>query len=85
MQTSKDDGSILYELRVDITKNKYGWYQDTIYVTFTAPSNADRILENDIVNIFGEVIGEYSYTSILGSQVNLPLVNAEYLTIRKKK
>lgn len=85
MQTNQNDGSILYELRVDITKNKYGWYEDTIYVTFTAPSNADRILENDIINIYGEVLGEYSYTAVLGNQVTLPLVKAEYLTIKKKK
>ena len=85
MQTNQADGTILYELRVDITKTKSGWYTDTIYVTFTAPGTSDRILENDIVNIYGEVQGEYSYTAILGNQVNLPLVNAKYLSIKKKK
>ena len=76
----KAGSTIRYDLRVDITKTRYG-YTDTIYVTYTGPTSEDRILEDDIITIYGVVKGEYTYETIFGSKVTLPLVNAKYITI----
>lgn len=68
-------------LRVNITKDEYGWYEDTIYVTYVQEEGADKILEDDIITIWGTAEGEYSYTSIMGASITVPYVSAEYLEI----
>lgn len=71
-------------LRVNITKGKYGMWEDTIWVDYKyTNSNESKILEDDIINIYGEIQGQKSYTSILGSQVTLPQINAKYISIVK--
>ena len=68
-------------LRVDITKDEYGWYEDTIYVTYVPEEGEDKILEDDIITIWGTSKGEYSYTSIVGASITIPYVSAEYIEI----
>lgn len=71
-------------LRVNITKGEYGMWEDTIWVDYKyTNSNESKILEDDIINIYGEMQGQKSYTSILGSQVTLPQINAKYISIVK--
>lgn len=71
------------ELRVNITKEEYGYYTDTIYVTYVPKAGEDKILEDDIVTIWGIAEGDYSYTSIMGSKVTLPKIDAKYIEINK--
>ncbi|MGN0338677.1 MAG: hypothetical protein ACI4EE_14380 [Lachnospiraceae bacterium] len=68
------------EMRVDITKTGYG-YKDTIYVTYTRKSGEDRILDDDIITIWGWLEGTKTYTSVIGNPVTLPYVEAQYLRI----
>jgi hypothetical protein len=68
------------ELRVNITKTRWG-YTDTIYVSYTRKSDESRILEDDIVTLWGWSGGTISYTAVLGQTVTLPYVLAAYLTI----
>lgn len=75
-----DDKSL--ELRVNVTKDKYGYWGDTIYVTYTLASGADRILEDDIITIYGECLGSETYTSVLGSSVTLPSIAAQYIELK---
>lgn len=78
-------GSTYCDLRINVTKSElfegeYYW-EDTIYATVTIPDGADRILEEDIITIWGTCEGNYTYTSILGSSVSLPKIDIEYFTI----
>ncbi len=57
-----------YELRVAITPSDYG-YDDPVYIEYTGPV---RLLEDDIVEIVGNVKGLRSYRSVLGGQVTIP-------------
>lgn len=69
-------------LRVNVTKGEYGIWEDTIWVDYKyANSNENKILEDDIITIYGEIQGQKSYTSILGSQVTLPQISANYIDI----
>lgn len=70
-----------YQLRVNITKGKYDIYTDTIYVMYFANEGEPRLLEDDIVTIYGVNSGTYSYESVLGATVTLPYVSAEYIEI----
>ncbi|MBU2009037.1 MAG: hypothetical protein KJ624_04245 [Chloroflexi bacterium] len=62
-------------IRMNITKATYGW-DDTIYVTYDGITLA---VEDDIVQIWGEVQGAYTYESIAGWKVTLPWVKAKYV------
>lgn len=69
-------------LRVNVTKGEYGIWEDTIWVDYQyTDSNESKILEDDIITIYGEIQGQKSYTSILGSQVTLPQISANYIDI----
>lgn len=69
-------------LRINVTKDEYGLWQDTIWIDYKyADSNESKILENDIVTIYGEIQGQKSYTSILGAQITIPQVQASYIDI----
>lgn len=70
-------------LRVNITKESYGYYKDTIYVTYINEAGADKILEDDIITIWGGALGDYKYTSILGAEITLPWIEAEYIELEK--
>lgn len=69
-------------LRVDITLSKYGYYSDTIYVVYNKTNKSNgRILEDDIVTMYGVMDGMESYTSILNSEINLPKFEAYHIEI----
>ena len=78
-------GTNSVDLRVNITKNgRYStYYTDTIYVIYNTKTGEDKILEDDIITIYGTSMGDYSYTSTIGSKVTLPLISAKYISIEK--
>ncbi len=67
--------------RVNVTKNEYGFYEDTIIVEFRMPEGADRILDGDIIKLWGESTGLYTYQSVLGANITLPSIRAKYIGI----
>lgn len=73
-------------LRVNITrKGSYStYYTDTIYVTYYTKHGEDKILEDDIITIWGTSEGDCSYTSVMGATVTLPKITAKYLQIDSK-
>ena len=77
-------GMIFYTLRVNVTKkgSYYSYYTDTIYVTYTAEENDPRILEDDIITMYGELQGEKTYTTVMGASVTIPSFDAEYIDIK---
>ena len=68
-------------LRVNITRwGTYSdYYKDTVYVNYTLPSDGNKILEDDIITIYGQADGEKSYTSTLGATITLPEIDAKYI------
>ena len=71
-----------YTFRVNITKGKYG-YEDTILVSYTKKDSSEsRLLEDDIVDLYGKLAGTRTYTAILGNEITVPLLNAEYVELR---
>ena len=65
-------------LRVNMTKNEYGNYEDTVYCTYSYLKEDSKILEDDIIKIYGECQGDTSYTSIFGQKVTLPEIEIKY-------
>ena len=69
-------------LRIDMTKDEYGYYDDTIYATYTYSDGENKILEDDIVTVYGTCKGSTSYESIFGATVTLPEIEIKYLKIK---
>ena len=67
--------------RIDVTEDEYGFWDDTVYVTFKLEENASRILEDDIVEFYGICQGTTSYTSVFGEKITIPSVDAAYMTV----
>ena len=64
-------------MRLAVTKDSYGYsFTDIIYVVY---DNATPFVENNIVTVYGDVYGSYSYTSEIGAQISLPRINARYI------
>lgn len=68
-----------YTLRVNVTPSRYYW-DDTILVTYTKQSPEEsNILEDDIVTFYGTLMGMYTYESVMGASITVPLLSAKYI------
>ena len=63
------------DIIVDVTKGKHHW-ADSILVWYDKATDA---LENDSIRVWGEVRGNYKYTSVAGWKITLPLLRGEYI------
>lgn len=64
--------------RMEITKKSYG-YDDAIMFEFNTDKIDYNVLEKDIVTIWGESQGAYTYKAVLGNEITVPRIKAEYL------
>lgn len=70
-----------YTFRVNISRTSYGW-TDTILVTYTKKSASEsRFLEDDVVDLYGTLGGTYTYKTVMGNEMTIPLLYAEYVEI----
>ncbi|MBR6793378.1 MAG: hypothetical protein IKM48_03340 [Clostridia bacterium] len=67
--------------RIEVTEDEYGYWDDVVLVEYEVPEGAANILEDDIVTFYGECTGTTSYTSVLGSKITIPSVDAKYIDI----
>lgn len=68
-------------LRLNITKQQIGdmvYYEDTILVLLSLEEDADRILVEDVITIYGQCQGLETYSSIFGESISIPRIDAEY-------
>ena len=61
------------------------YYEDTILVKYKYSSSSEsRILEDDIITLYGKSMGTYTYESVLGSPITVPYIDAMYIDIKSK-
>lgn len=58
-----------------------GNYDNVVYVTMQVPENYSRILEDDRVEVSGTYGDLYSYKTVRGDTLTIPMVNAELITL----
>lgn len=69
-------------IRVNVTQGQYGLWEDTIYIDYRRKDdNESRVLEDDIVTVYGEIKGLKNYKAVLGNQISIPHIKAEYIDI----
>lgn len=83
VQVMEDEDSVQY--RINVTQDKIGssspsyFYDDTILVVDNRTSGG-RILEGDIVALYGVMAGNCTYTTVLGASKTVPLMSAKYIS-----
>ena len=66
------------QVRLATKANSWGGYSDNvIYVFFDKSLISSRVLDDDIITIYGVSYGLHSYTTVLGAEVTLPLIEAQ--------
>ena len=56
-----------------------GSYNSVVFLYVDNYGSGERILEDDWITFYGEFDGLYSYTTVMGAQVTIPSVKAEYV------
>lgn len=79
VQVMESGGSI--SLRVNVTKARY-FYEDTVYVSYSPKDGEGRILEDDIITMWGTLDGIKTYETVMGASVSIPQLNAKYIQIK---
>ncbi len=67
--------------RLNVTAMEYV-YTDTVYVKYTKNDNESRILEGDMVTIWGTFDGIESFETVLGNKVTAPQISARDVEIQ---
>lgn len=87
IQFQSDFGENNYFMLMEVTKteNEYlgDMYDDIVYFTLELPKGTDRLLENDIVTVWGTCEGSKEYTALLGNQNFVPAVAVKYFELVK--
>jgi class 3 adenylate cyclase len=65
------------DILLDVSKDERSG-DDSIFLWYDGITSA---LENDVVQVWGEVKGSYSYTSAAGWKITLPLVRSQYIEV----
>lgn len=69
-----------YVLRVATKWSEYGYYEDIIWVE----CEGDRLLEGDIIDVWGESKGLETYDAVLGNQVTIPKIDSVHVELVTK-
>ena len=78
MEEAQGDGTTFVTLRV-ATK---GGYDDVVLVGYTRSAGEARVLEDDRVTIHGTSHGLYTYETVMGAEMTLPLIMADTISVK---
>ena len=75
------------QIRLATKKNEYfeSYTDDIIFCEFSPDIVSGRILEGDIITVYGECNGLYTYTAVLGNEISIPTMIVSMIDISKKK
>jgi len=68
---------------VDVTNND-GYWADTVQVDIPDTSQTTNIVQNDIVQFWGPIVGTSTYDTATGGSNTVPEVTATYITLISK-
>ncbi len=70
-------GYIAYTLRIGTGGSYY--YDNVILATYTVKDDEPRILEGDMITVYGTLKGDYTYETVMGNEMTLPYMSIEYI------
>ena len=66
-----EGGYDYYQLRANVAKEEYSWRDNTIYLHYSGK----RLLEEDVIEFVGEVLGLITYEAVMGRQITIPEIS----------
>lgn len=73
LQIVEDDSSII--IRLAVTKDIYGYdLNDVVYITYEGTT---EFVDEDVIIVYGTVIGTYTYESQAGYNISLPHIEVD--------
>lgn len=60
-----------------VTNDGYGYWDDNVAVAYEG--RLAKVYEDDIITVWGKVLGQYSYESVAGYNMTVPSVQAKYV------
>lgn len=76
LQVIEDDEFVAFRIA------SKGNYDDMVFVAMMIPEHYSRILEDDRVEVSGQYAGLYSYKTVRGDTLTIPMVRAETVILR---
>lgn len=77
----QEDGDDL-TLRVGTKDSGYGsYYDDVVMIAYTYSPGESRLLEDDMVYVYGPYYGTYTYESVMGNDITVPAIVAKYIDL----
>jgi hypothetical protein len=67
-----------FEMRVNVTRGSYGFWDDTVYLSYTG---SRRVLEDDIIQFVGVSMDLITYESTMGADITIPHILVTRLVI----
>jgi hypothetical protein len=64
------------QILLAVTLDEWGYYDDNVMVLYDTGVN---VYEEDVIKVWGECLGSYSYESTAGYNLTVPLLWAKYL------
>lgn len=77
------DNGDMYDFIINVNKDEYGFYQDSIYASIEKSYFNGRILENDIITIYGRLNELHSYEAVSGQTITIPSMYVRYAELNK--
>ena len=75
IQIMEDETSTV--IRLAVTKDSYGYdFNDVVYITYPG---ATPFVDEDIITVYGTIMGSHTYESQAGHNISLPLIEAEII------
>jgi len=73
------------QLRLAVHKSSYGWYDtdEVLYCEYKTAIIPYRLLDNDIITIYGTAEGLFSYEAVNGATITLPFVWIDKIDLEK--
>jgi hypothetical protein len=71
-------------LRINVTKTEYGIWDDAVYIDYKKNDLSEqRIAENNIVRVWGELNGIKTYNTIISTEVQVPWMLCKFIEVQK--
>ena len=83
-QVVEEGDDALYQINID--KTEYGYdYNSSVQIIYKDAKNNFRVLEDDIITVYGEYKGIVSYTTVLGAKQSIPQISAKYVELQQEE
>ena len=80
------ESSSTTQIRLATKKSEYleSYFEDIIFCEFSPDIVSGRVLEGDILTVYGECKGLYKYTALLGNEISVPRMIVSMIDISKQ-